>query len=316
MTLSEKIQLLRKKCGLSQEELAEKLDVSRQSVSKWEQGQALPEMSKLILLSEIFGVSLDFLLKDVLVADPGQMGGLAYPPAVRKKIGDKGTLLAVAVVAILLAALLLPKGLFDQQPTAPQPAVAFPADLAALRGEIFDFAIQSRFDYVPFFTEEEGAPVDATEYLFYAFAINLDGWDEDKGIMTKSYVEGVAKEHFGVTSLLHKSMRKAWDFDGEKYIAVPSSIKDPPICVLDKYAAYQGEEGRIIYEVTVDYCTYLDIAVSGDEEFAVIRQLIVSGDTRKLNVIQTELFRFYIDDKGDFDEYDDAVVFLEHRLCE
>ncbi|HWQ50156.1 MAG TPA: hypothetical protein VN369_00005, partial [Terriglobales bacterium] len=191
-----------------------------------------------------------------------------------------------------------------------------PADLAALRGEIFDCAIQNRFDYVPFFDEENGAPADATEYLFYAFAINLEDWGEDKGVMTKGYVEMVAREHFGVTVLEHKSMWKGWDFDGEKYIAVPSSIADLPFYVLEKYATYEDEEGRIVYEVTARYCNYLDIAVSGDEALAAIRELVVSNHTERLNTINTEFFKFYIDDKANFDKYDDAVVFLEHRLCE
>lgn len=313
MTLPEKIQLLRKKGGLSQEELAEKLEVSRQSVSKWEQGQALPEMSKMLLLSEIFGVTVDFLLKDALEAD---FSIPSCPPAVGEKRGGKGALWAVTAAAILLAALFLSKILFDRQESPPQPAAAFPADFGTLSGEIFDCAIQNRFDYVPFFSEEEGAPKDATEYLYYAFANNLDNWGEDKGTMTKAYVEGVAKEHFGVTSLEHGPMWKGWDYDGEKYIAIPSGIKDPPIYVLKEYTAYPDEEGRIVYEVTADYCTYLDIAVSGNDELAIIRQLIVSGDTKKLNIIETEFFRFYIDDKGDFDKNDDAVVFLEHALCE
>lgn len=62
--LSEKIYTLRKKCGLSQEQLAEQLGVSRQAVSKWESGTALPEIDKLILLSEYFNVSIDYLVKD------------------------------------------------------------------------------------------------------------------------------------------------------------------------------------------------------------------------------------------------------------
>ena len=66
MTFSEKLLLLRRQKGLSQEQLAEMLDVSRQSVSKWEAQQTLPEPGKLILISEIFGVSIDQLLKDNL----------------------------------------------------------------------------------------------------------------------------------------------------------------------------------------------------------------------------------------------------------
>jgi transcriptional regulator with XRE-family HTH domain len=64
MNLSEKIQNLRKEKNLSQEELGEKLDVSRQSVSKWESGVAMPEIEKLIMLSEIFEVTTDYLLKE------------------------------------------------------------------------------------------------------------------------------------------------------------------------------------------------------------------------------------------------------------
>lgn len=61
---SDKIQNLRKEKNFSQEELGEKLDVSRQSVSKWESGLAMPEVDKLIMLSEIFGVTTDYLLKN------------------------------------------------------------------------------------------------------------------------------------------------------------------------------------------------------------------------------------------------------------
>ena len=64
MILADKIIELRKKNGWSQEELAEKLDVSRQSVSKWESAQSVPDMNRIIAMSEIFGVSTDLLLKD------------------------------------------------------------------------------------------------------------------------------------------------------------------------------------------------------------------------------------------------------------
>lgn len=64
MTLPEKLHMLRKRSGLSQEQLAEQLGVSRQAISKWESGQSVPESEKLILLSNYFNVSLDYLLKD------------------------------------------------------------------------------------------------------------------------------------------------------------------------------------------------------------------------------------------------------------
>ncbi len=64
MKLHEKIMIYRKKNGLSQEGLAEKIGVSRQAVSKWETGEALPEVTKLKALAETFGVSVDFLLDE------------------------------------------------------------------------------------------------------------------------------------------------------------------------------------------------------------------------------------------------------------
>ena len=66
MEFNEKIQELRKQKGLTQEELAESLFVSRTAVSKWESGAAVPEIDKIIAMSEIFGVSTDYLLKDEL----------------------------------------------------------------------------------------------------------------------------------------------------------------------------------------------------------------------------------------------------------
>ena len=59
MNLSEKILYCRKKAGLSQEALAEKLGVSRQAISKWETGESVPELSKLVLLARAFDVTTD-----------------------------------------------------------------------------------------------------------------------------------------------------------------------------------------------------------------------------------------------------------------
>ena len=63
MEFSEKLRNLRKDSGLSQEELAEQMGVSRQAVSKWENGQGFPETEKLLMMGSLFNVSLDYLLK-------------------------------------------------------------------------------------------------------------------------------------------------------------------------------------------------------------------------------------------------------------
>ena len=63
MDFSEKILTMRKSRNLTQEQLAEKLDVSRQTISKWESGQAMPELDKIVALSNLFDVATDYLLK-------------------------------------------------------------------------------------------------------------------------------------------------------------------------------------------------------------------------------------------------------------
>lgn len=64
MILADKIMEERKRNGWSQEQLAEKLDVSRQSISKWESAQSVPDLNRIIQMADIFGVSTDYLLKD------------------------------------------------------------------------------------------------------------------------------------------------------------------------------------------------------------------------------------------------------------
>ena len=64
MTFGEKLQRLRKTRGWTQEELAQKITVSRQALSKWEQGTARPDTENVLQISKLFGVSTDYLLKD------------------------------------------------------------------------------------------------------------------------------------------------------------------------------------------------------------------------------------------------------------
>lgn len=63
MTIADRIRALRKQKGFSQEEFAEKVGVSRQAVSKWESEQSTPELEKIIMMSELFEVSTDYILK-------------------------------------------------------------------------------------------------------------------------------------------------------------------------------------------------------------------------------------------------------------
>lgn len=76
MILAEKIVRLRKQVGWSQEDLAEKMGISRQSVSKWESTNSIPDLNKIIMLADIFDVSTDYLLKDNVEKTDALSGGL------------------------------------------------------------------------------------------------------------------------------------------------------------------------------------------------------------------------------------------------
>ena len=69
MTLGEKIYKLRTKRSMTQEQLAEKIGVSRQSVSKWESGASIPDLERIVSMSQLFGVTTDYLLKDEMKAE-------------------------------------------------------------------------------------------------------------------------------------------------------------------------------------------------------------------------------------------------------
>lgn len=72
MNFNEKLIELRKSKGLSQDELGQRLGVSRQTISKWELAQSYPDFQRLVLLSDYFGLSLDALVKDIDVQDVRQ----------------------------------------------------------------------------------------------------------------------------------------------------------------------------------------------------------------------------------------------------
>ena len=83
MILADKIIMLRKKAGMSQEQLAERLGVSRQSVSKWEGSQSMPDMDKAVKLADLFGLSLDSLIRDDLDVEDGVEAPQMPPPPMR-----------------------------------------------------------------------------------------------------------------------------------------------------------------------------------------------------------------------------------------
>lgn len=91
MNFNEKLQSLRKSNGITQEELAEKLEVTRQTISKWECGESTPDFRNLVKISEIFKVSIDFLLKDAAPAEDSETHQTNVPEAyiIKRKLDNK-----------------------------------------------------------------------------------------------------------------------------------------------------------------------------------------------------------------------------------
>ena len=102
MTFGEKLQKLRARAGLSQDRLAELLEVSRQAVSKWERNEAMPEAEKIVRISRQFGVSTDYLLLEEqeepeTASAPAPAAGLWV--RVKQWCQNRGYLLAWALAA-------------------------------------------------------------------------------------------------------------------------------------------------------------------------------------------------------------------------
>lgn len=109
MTLGERICQFRTAKNLSQGDLAEALDVSRQSVSKWETGTSVPELDKLVKMSDLFGVSLDELVRGTGTSQAGQDAAGADHG---KRYTNMGTGLLIAG-AIIFALLLINGGIIE-----------------------------------------------------------------------------------------------------------------------------------------------------------------------------------------------------------
>lgn len=101
--LSERIYEFRRKSGLSQEQLAEKIGVSRQSISKWESGTSTPELEKLLALSECFNITLDELVRE----EAGNQGPDEPPQKAEGARGSKAMEMKVGIGLCLAGAVCL-----------------------------------------------------------------------------------------------------------------------------------------------------------------------------------------------------------------
>ena len=336
MAFSQKLQEYRKAEKLSQEELAHRLGVSRQSVSKWEQGLSFPETEKLIELSSLMNVSIDALLKEEAQPEVEAKAGnhavgrrWLIPVLIVLLIAAVVTIIAIAGRLDTLSNTLaeyaaeqetadmakddLPEkaetppeenevdetleagGTEDQTVLAPDglglPEPGFEnKHLHDLQRWFFGFAQQYRLDYMPYFTQDEGAPSDSGEYLYWAYAINLDHWGDKVGTMTKEYVEETVQQHFGVIPGQHRSHRKSWDFNAETetYTAWPESLREKPYYLLNSI-----EVDGDCYTVHAT-CYSVDYLPSEEDALRLKAQLLDGENTEMLPVSEITV-SFYLD---------------------
>lgn len=194
MTLGQRIQEERKRLGLSQESLGERLGVSRQAISKWEADGAVPEVDKLIALSRLFGVSLNELLQVDCPADTPEEEEQAaeeYTRRIRRRkvFKDVGHVLTGALVLAFAAALAL---LWGRVNTLEEQNADVKSSLSALRGQLSVLQLP------------QPAPA-VTDDLFSARSCEVESLDLEAGTVTlrlsvtpKRYVEGMSAQ-FTVT---------------------------------------------------------------------------------------------------------------------
>ena len=310
MDFCEKLQTLRREKGLSQEALAELLGVSRQAVSKWESGGAYPETDKILTLCDLFGVTADELLRGGASAAQAVPPS---PPERRHIRWAAFILAGALTLCVCLLLVCIKNARQAQSEAARQSSLAAQlqqevdlrggrlqslreetealsaqldearaqtaaaADEAALlrqsRGYYFDFARRWRLDYMPYFAEGE-APRESAEYLMWCFAVNLDGWsDEEKGTMSRDYVEQTILSHFPAAPLSHTPLRKTWNFDGEAYTAVAGGMNEPPACYLTAWRCRLSDQDVQIYEIELAvYEPSVLESVTEDERIAPLRE--------------------------------------------
>lgn len=305
MTFSQKLQAYRKSEKLSQEELAHRLGVSRQSVSKWEQGISFPETEKIIELSTLMGISIDSLLKeDALAAE----ANLSNPTAGRRwPIFLLAALLIAAVAALVIMAnkiqslsstqiISTPEQVLPTDPEIAPDGLGTPEpgfennDLQDLQRWFFDFAQEYRLDYMPYFTRDEGAPIDSGEYLYWAYAINADHWGDNAGTMTKDYVEETVQQYFGVVPGQHRSHRKSWDFNNETetYVEWRESLREKPYCLLN---SIEVDGDRYTIHATSYSVDYLPT----EEDAVRLKTKLLAGENTEMTPTSEIVLSFYLD---------------------
>lgn len=250
MTLGERIQELRKRDGLSQEQLGERLGVSRQAISKWEGDITVPEVEKLVALSRLFGINVGVLLG---VEEPAADGedvplnerelaaveavAARYVSTTRRWLPIGTALVCVAALVVSFAwNIILSKTLEDYRSQTE-------SNLAALRGQISLLQGQSPTVVAP------------ADDFFSAQACEVDGVDIDAGTVTlrlsvtpKRYVEGMMAQFTVAGQDISAITTPPQTAEGQTFTAVVTVPLDDKVAVTAAIKDGDATETRLLGE--------------------------------------------------------------------
>ncbi len=189
-----------------------------------------------------------------------------------------------------------------------QPPADAPEATREMTRFFLTFGRKWRLDYLPAFALG-AAPTESADYLMWTFVVNLDGWGNAKGTMSKEYVANTVLQHFGIADLSHTSLFKTWDFDGSRYTAVPQGINDAPIYLFRTFAV-KDTSREAVYTVELlrlePVWAYWGNASMDDIFAALDTEPLIGDDSRQFTPVAREWLSFKMGFNG--------PVFLEHTI--
>ncbi len=173
------------------------------------------------------------------------------------------------------------------------------------------FGREWRLDHLPAF-DLGAAPTESGDYLMWAFVVNLDGWGNSTGVMSKEYVANTVLQHFGLTDLSHTALFDIWEFDGNRYIrntALPRGIKDEQIYLFRTFTV-KDTSGDAVYTVELlrvePAWTYWGNAAMEEIFEALDSEPFIGDDSSQFTPVAQERISFKMGFNG--------PVFVEHTI--
>ena len=284
MTIGEKIYILRTKSGMTQEQLAEKMGVSRQAISKWESDVSVPELNKLKALANLFQVSLDEMMGEKPLLEVQEQNIVKEPD--KQKINWIFSSIQSVAIIILGISLIIQSGSIRQLRN----------DIEYLRAE--NARLSSMI---------VTAPDEPSESMFQEYYFELGEVQED----TKTYIFSVScmpvefTDSTKITLTLEDTNGENYSIELEEKNGIFEGKKEMPVCSIAKVLFMQENEGvkrvQEIYDVGVDimqrvypeFCIRMSIKDTIEEiELGLLEKEyeVISPESKRLDAITLQIY--------------------------